>query len=264
VQLAVLNALGRFGDPAVGEALLDRYPSLGADLKGRVLDLLSSRKAWAGSLLDAIAAKRIPAADLRPAHALQIVQLGDRGLIARVEEVWGKAPTANSPEKVKRIAEVRGMLVEGDKGDAARGRLVFRESCAGCHRLFGEGEAIGPDLTGAERGNLDFLLTSLVDPSALIRKEYQAQTVATRDGRILSGLVVEESAGAITLFDSRKQRTVIPRDAIEETTPAAVSLMPEGLIETLREEQVRDLFKYLQSSGPSAGKDDLPQRAQSR
>jgi putative heme-binding domain-containing protein len=140
--------------------------------------------------------------------------------------------------------------VEGDKGDASRGAPIFEKNCAGCHRLFGQGETIGPELTGSERSNLDFLLESLVAPSAVIRKEYQPMTVATTDGRVLNGLIVEESDAAVTLFDSNKERTVIPRDQIEAMKPSAVSVMPEGLLDNLLDEQARDLFRYLQSSGP--------------
>ncbi len=144
---------------------------------------------------------------------------------------------------------MRGLLPEGDKGSAARGKPIFKEHCAVCHKLFDEGENIGPELTGADRGNLDFLLTSLVDPSAQVRKEYQAQTIALRDGRILSGLVVDENDRVLTLVDSNRQKTPINRDLIEESKPADLSLMPEGLLEKLSEPQIRDLFRYMQSSG---------------
>jgi putative membrane-bound dehydrogenase-like protein len=249
VRLAAINALGGYGQPEVAARLLDRYPKLDPSLRDRVLSLLCSRKAWSAQLIDAIGRGRITPKDLRPTQVLQVVQLGDPALIAGVEKVWGRVPGSGSPEKARRIAEVRGLLPEGDKGNAGRGHAVFKENCAVCHRLFDEGEQIGPDLTGAERGSLDFLLTSVVDPSSLIRKEYQAQTVALNDGRVVTGLVVEETGTTITLVDSNRQRTVLPRDQIEAIKPSAVSLMPEGQLDKLRDDQVRDLFKYLQSNG---------------
>jgi putative membrane-bound dehydrogenase-like protein len=248
---AVLGALGGYREPEVSARLLARYPNLNATLRDRVLSLLCTRPAWTEQLLDAVAAKTVPAADIRPPHVLQIVQLKEPELVSRVESVWGHVPGPGSPEKVRRIAEVRGFLPEGDKGNAARGRPIFKEHCESCHKLFDEGESIGPDLTGAERGNLDFLLTSLVDPSAMIRKEYAAQTVALDDGRVLTGLMLEETAKTLTLIDSNRQKTVVPRDRIEEIKPSSVSLMPEGLLDKLPEAQVRDLFRYLQSSGPA-------------
>jgi putative heme-binding domain-containing protein len=197
--------------------------------------------------LDAVARREIAAKDLPAAHVQLIVQLSDPALVEKLEAVWGKVPQAGSPEKKRRIAEVRGLLPEGDKGNAARGKLIFKENCAVCHKLFGEGESIGPELTGAERGNLEFLLTSLIDPSALVRKEYQSQTVALRDGRVLTGLIVDENDRLITLVDSNHQKTIVPRESVEEVKPSEVSVMPEGQIDKLSEPQIRDLFRYLQS-----------------
>ncbi len=140
-------------------------------------------------------------------------------------------------------------MAEGDKGNAVRGKPVFKENCAVCHKLFSDGETIGPDLTGADRGDLDFLLTSLVDPSALVRKEYEGQTVALRDGRVIIGLVVDENDRQLTLVDSNRQKSVIARESVEAIKPSDVSVMPEGLLDKLTEPQIRDLFRYLQSQG---------------
>ncbi|CAN5829452.1 HEAT repeat domain-containing protein [soil metagenome] len=250
LQLAVLNALGGFRGEFVAETLLDRYPNLGGSLRSRVLDLLTRRPEWASRLLDVLGPEQvIDPKDLKASHAIQLAQLGDPALIERMERLWGRVPGPSTPDKTRQIAEVRGMLVEGDRGVVERGQLLFREHCAGCHKLFGEGEEIGPDLTGIDRG-LDFLLESLVNPSFLIRKEYQAQTLALADGRILTGMIVEETGDALTLFDSQQQRIVLPLDAVEAVRAAETSLMPEGLLETLSDGQVRDLFRYLRSAGP--------------
>jgi putative membrane-bound dehydrogenase-like protein len=250
VRQAALAALGGFATPKVANVLLERYPKLDPASRDRVRDLLSRRKDSAFRLLDAVAAGTIAVRDLPTQQVLQMAQFHDPKLDARIEAVWGRIPRSNSPEKAERIAHIRGILPEGDKGDPARGRKVFRDTCATCHRLFGEGGAIGPDLSGAERGNLDFLLTSVVDPGALIRKEYEAQTIATTDGRVLTGLVVEENDRALTLLDSKQQKIVVPRSDIDERQPSPVSFMPEGLLDPLRDDQVRDLFRYLQSPGP--------------
>lgn len=249
IQLAAVGALGAFADPSAARPLLERYPSASPAVRTRILGLLCSRREWASALLDAIEHRRIVAKDLTAAQVQVIAQLSDPTLLSRLEAAWGKVPRAGSPEKKKRIAEIRGLLPEGDKGNAARGKPIFKENCAVCHKLFGEGESIGPDLTGAERGDLDFLMTSLVDPSSLVRKEYQAQAIALRDGRVLTGLVVEEDDRTLTLVDGNRQKTVVPRDDVEEARPSDVSLMPEGLLDKLADPQIRDLFRYIQSSG---------------
>ena len=246
-QLAVLAALGRYQEATIAASLLAAYRSGEPAVRQRILALLCSRPPWARELVAAVARGAVSAKEISPAHAQQIAQLSDPALLGRLEAVWGRVPRTGSPEKMRRIAEVRGLLPEGDKGNAARGKPIFKEHCAVCHKLFDEGETIGPDLTGAERGNLDFLLTSLIDPSALVRKEYQSQTVALRDGRVLTGLIVDENDRLITLVDSNRQKTVIAREAVEAVKSSDVSLMPEGQLDTLTEPQIRDLFRYLQS-----------------
>jgi putative membrane-bound dehydrogenase-like protein len=251
IRLAAVTALGGDARRDTAEALLARYPAATAAIRERMLGLLCSRREWTEALVEAISSKRMSARDLSLSHVQQVVRLGDPGLLNRLESLWGRLPRSGSPEKQKRIAEVRGLLPEGDKGNAARGKPIFQEQCAVCHRLFGQGETIGPELTGADRGNLDFLLTSLVDPSASIRKEYQSQTLGLADGRILDGLVVEENDQTVTLINVNRQRTTVPRSQVEEQKPSDVSLMPEGLLEKLSEPQIRDLFRYLQSAGGS-------------
>jgi putative heme-binding domain-containing protein len=249
IALAAISALASFPQPAAVSSLLKFYPAASAQVRDRILALLCSRPPWAKALIEAIASGQIAAKDLKPAHVQLVTQLSDPALLDRLEAVWGKVPRAGSLEKKKRIAEIRGLLPEGDKGNAARGKPIFKENCAVCHKLFNDGESIGPDLTGAERGDLDYLMTSLVDPSALIRKEYEGQTVALRDGRVLTGLVVDENDRQLTLVDSNRQKTVIARDSIERIKPSDVSVMPEGMLDKLTEPQIRDLFRYLQSQG---------------
>jgi putative membrane-bound dehydrogenase-like protein len=249
IQLAAVAAIGGYAGPSGAGPLLERYPTATPAVRARILGLLCTRREWAAALLDAIEGRQIVAKELSAAQVQLVAQLSDPALLARLEAAWGKVPRVGSPEKKKRIAEIRGLLPEGDKGNAARGKPIFKENCAVCHKLFGEGESIGPDLTGAERGDLDFLMTSLVDPSCLVRKEYQSQTLALRDGRVLTGLVVDEDDRTLTLVDGNRQKTIIPRDIVEETRPSEVSLMPEGLLDKLPEPQIRDLFRYVQSSG---------------
>lgn len=249
ILLAAINALAAYPDDAAADALIARLPNLPAGIRSRAMESLCSRPSWADRLVSAIEAGTVAPGELSPARVARIAAFGDADLNARLERAWGRIPQPSPAEKVKRIAEVRGMLVEGNRGEAAAGALVFKEACAACHKLFDQGEAIGPELTGADR-SLDFLLESIVNPSAVIRKEYQGTTVALADGRVLSGLVVDDSGATLTLFDSQKQKTVIAKEQIEERRDSETSVMPEGLLDALPEEKVRDLFRYLQASGP--------------
>jgi putative heme-binding domain-containing protein len=125
--------------------------------------------------------------------------------------------------------------------------------CATCHTLYGEGNKVGPDLTTADRKSRDSLLINILDPSGTIRPEFVSQVAVLSDGRVLTGLVTESTAERITIVDAKNQKTTIARDELEEINPSTQSLMPERLLETLAPQEVRDLFRYLQSEKPSAG-----------
>ncbi|MEE2935632.1 MAG: dehydrogenase, partial [Planctomycetota bacterium] len=104
---------------------------------------------------------------------------------------------------------------------------------------------VGPDLTGAQRTNLDYLLENIVDPSASVANDYRMHVVRTLDGRIITGLVEGESEEFLTVVYG-SERVVLPKDEIEERKAAEISVMPNGLLEPLSERDVRDLFGYLQ------------------
>ena len=138
-----------------------------------------------------------------------------------------------------------------EKGDAARGKVLFTKHCGVCHKLHGEGGAVGPDLTTADRKNRGYLLAQIVDPSGYIRPEYVVQNVLTTDERKLSGLATEtgESITLVNVVNDQVVKTVIPKKDIADIRPSAVSLMPEKGLDTLTEPQVADLFAYLMSDG---------------
>jgi putative heme-binding domain-containing protein len=133
------------------------------------------------------------------------------------------------------------------KADRKHGRLLFSRTCANCHTLFGEGGKIGPDLTGSQRGNLEYLLINLLDPSAVVARDYQMTVITTKAGRILSGLVKEESDKTLTL-QTQNEVVRLEKTDIEERDRSSQSMMPDGLLATLSPAEVRNLIAYL--SGP--------------
>src|SRR5205085_8506413 len=140
----------------------------------------------------------------------RLAQFDDEQIRKLVEKHWGKVGQATPGEKLTRIRNVTTALA-GGKSDVVAGKALFQKHCATCHALFGEGNKVGPDLTGADRKNRDFLLTSIVDPSAAIRPEYVAYLVTLKDGRTLTGLVAEASPKAVTLLNEKNERTVLAR-----------------------------------------------------
>jgi thiosulfate/3-mercaptopyruvate sulfurtransferase len=152
------------------------------------------------------------------------------------------------PANAKAIEEYKKKLTPDSlrSVDRSNGRLVFSKHCANCHRLFGEGsESGGPDLTGLQRSNLDYLLTTIVDPNAMIGNDYQAVIVLTTKGRTITGLVLQDDQRNLTIQEATEKVT-IPKDEIEQRSPSKVSFMPEGALQKLSDEEVRDLIGYLQ------------------
>jgi len=250
IQLAALAALEHCGDPAVAAEVLARYATWPASLRARSIAMLCSRPAWSRTLLEAVSAGTVDAKDVSVDQLRQILAHRDQQLALGVEQRWGKVRAATPGEKHSYVP-VLGRVLAAGAGDLESGHKLFVKHCATCHTLFGEGNKIGPDLTSADRKNRDALLLNILDPSGYVRPEYVAQTVVLVDGRVLTGLVTESNAQEITLVDAKNQKTVVARGDIEEVAPSAQSLMPEQLLESLAPQELRDLFRYLQSNGPA-------------
>jgi putative heme-binding domain-containing protein len=251
-----MAALGRYEDPAVAAALLTAYPHHAEPWRRRARELFWSRASWARLYLAEIDRGKLSPgeATLDQLGGFPALQAPDLARIIRKH--WG---TSRGPTREERLAEVRRLKndLRAGPGDPARGHRLFRDRCASCHRLHGEGETIGPDLTFANRKDRDFLLVSLVDPSGVVRKEFQTSQVATKDGRVLSGLIVEQSPETLTLCDPKAQRTRIARADIEEVKGSEVSLMPESLYKEFNPQELRDLFRFLQNDPPEDRKKSL-------
>jgi putative heme-binding domain-containing protein len=254
VRVAALEALQRFDREEVGTALLRLYPRLNGRLRSRACDVLLSRKRWARAFLGEIDRGRLPAGEVTPERLRQAVLHRDEVIDALVCKHWG---TVRPPTPEEKLAEMRRLNndLRAARGDPATGWVLFRKLCAGCHRLFGEGTEVGPDLTHANRKDRDYLLAAIVDPGAVVRKEYVSYTVRTRDGRVVTGLIADEAPGRVTLVAGNNERTTIPRDRIEAVERSPVSLMPEDLLKGLRPQELRDLFSYLEGDqSPDAGR----------
>jgi putative heme-binding domain-containing protein len=132
------------------------------------------------------------------------------------------------------------------RADTSHGRLLFSKSCANCHTLFGEGKKIAPDLTGAQRNNLNYLLENIVDPSATVSKNFQMRVVLLEDGRVLNGVVLAQNEKTLTIQTATNQ-VVIQRDDVDIMQDSKLSMMPENLLNVLKDKQIRDLVGYLMS-----------------
>jgi putative heme-binding domain-containing protein len=243
---AVLTALGHFKDESIGQRLLERWRDLPGSRREKVVDALVSRRAWTHQLLAAVAAGRVDPKIVSVDQVRHMLLHKDPDISRDVAARWGSVRGTTPREKQGRINAISIMLSKGP-GHPQEGHGLFTKHCAICHRLYGEGNQIGPDLTAADRKNLNVLLPNVVDPSALIRPEFRAYNVVLHDGRILAGLLADSNAETITVLDAKNQRTVIKRIDVEELRASDLSLMPENVLSPLNNQEIRDLFAYLRS-----------------
>jgi putative heme-binding domain-containing protein len=246
VQAAALDVLARHGGDGATARLLAWYPKAPAALRPRLRAVLLARPASARAFLERVDRREIDAADV-PVDQLRLVALhDDPALDALVRKHWGAIRAGTAEEKLADMRRLSNDLRAGT-GDRARGKAVFAKHCATCHKLFGEGGDIGPDLTGVARDDTTALLASLVDPGAVIRAPYLQYAAATTDGRVVAGILAARDGAGVTLVDAQGRRTTLPRDQIEGLRELPTSIMPEGLLKPLSPQEVRDLFRYLQS-----------------
>lgn len=178
----------------------------------------------------------------------KIENLGDSALAARVTEVWGRVQ-ATPAKKRARIDELKAQLTPAAlvNADLPRGRDILARTCQQCHVLFERGGKVGPELTGSNRHDLEYLFSNAIDPSAVVAKDYWMTILALDDGRLVTGIVRSSTPSSITLR-TENEDVVVACDEIEDSRVVETSLMPEGLLGTLAESDVRDLVAYLQSS----------------
>jgi putative heme-binding domain-containing protein len=248
LQQTALQALQRYDADEVGSRVLNAYPNklrADPDVREAALALLVTRAGWANQLLNAITqTKKINEEDVPEQIVRRLKLLNDAAIGQTVEKVWPNVRLATSAEKNDRIAQVAQVLKTGP-GNLSLGQPIFQSSCGSCHKLFGEGGTLGPDLTGYERGNVNYLLTHIIDPNIDIREGYDYYHVTTTDGRTLVGTIAARRGTTITLQPVGGEAITLTANQIKSLKAQPTSLMPERLLDNLTDQQIRDLFAYI-------------------
>ena len=242
-----VRALAASGDAGASRTILDRVGTLPAEAKQAAISALASRESSAEGLVRAIRDGKLARDDVPLFVVRQLRGWDDAPIPALVEAIWGRERPVSGEVK-QRIATLRSTLTAERlaSADPSKGRALFEKTCASCHKLFGEGGAVGPELTGAQRGDLDYLLTNILDPSAVLAPAYRMTSFALADGRVVNGLVAERNDRSVTI-QTPTDRLVVPKAEVEAERPSDLSLMPAGLLDSLDEGQVLALIRYLQS-----------------
>jgi putative membrane-bound dehydrogenase-like protein len=248
LNVVAVKGLTPINDMNVGKVIAGAYGSFHPSERAFAVDALVSRPVFAYELLDQIAKGRIARGDVSASQARQIRAFSDAALTDKLTSVWGGF--RDSPkDKQDLMAKLKADFTKEtlEKANASAGRVLFTKHCATCHKIFGLGNEIAPDLTGAGRHDMDYLLSNIVDPSAVVTKDFQMTVFNLTDGRTVSGIVAVETDRSVTVQTATEKVTIAKGD-IESRKPSVLSLMPDGLLQPLSQQELRDLFKYLQST----------------
>jgi len=239
-----IRALASFDAPQIAPALIKLYAKLPAAEKAEIVLTLSARRSTAQALVAELKKKTIPKTDVSAFDARQLYRVIGPSFV----EFWGPI-TQLASDKQAEMAKYKAMLTDAvlAKASVGRGRAVFERTCIACHMLYGAGGNVGPDLTGSNRANLDYILAQILNPSEVMQESYQLVIVTTRDGRTLAGMVAAEDNQQLTLR-LVGQDSVVTKSEILSREKSPVSMMPEGLLKTLKADEVRDLIAYLRTT----------------
>lgn len=239
------EGLALFDDQELVANAIAQFNKLYGYERAPVISALITRPKWAMAVLEAVESGKIQRESITASMARQIRGHRDQPLNAKLSSVWGIIRDTNSG-RLELINQWKSRMTDSSlsKANLAQGQSIFKKACSNCHKMYGEGGTNGPDLTGSGRDNLDYLLHNIIDPSAQVPAGFRLSEIAMKDGRLLSGVIANRTPKSMTIQTATE---IIAIDAgdVEEIRNTELSLMPDGLLENLQEQEVRDLFGYL-------------------
>ncbi len=245
---ALLPAVAKFGDRKIVASLLEGWEARVAGdklLREAVLRMVAGRLDWSKMLMAEVDRWQVPEKHFNVEIVRQLSLHKDAEIDAAIERHWkGLLAVAPTEEVSKEAGRIRDVLRTGT-GDAAKGKVHFTQRCAICHKLFGEGNQVGPELTGYERNSIDFWLNAVLTPSLEIREGFGNYVVKLKSGQILTGIIAKQDANGVQLRDAANQLTPVRQADIASLEASPVSLMPPMLTTGLQDADLRDLFAFL-------------------
>jgi putative heme-binding domain-containing protein len=245
----VLDALAGINHEGAGQIARGRYKLMEPELQPKAIEMLTQRPIWAKLLFADIADKKVSKDVININQARRLLATKDAELIKLVEKHWGIPRDGRNPEREKLLAEFRE-LYKKTPGDPKAGQVHFKKICAQCHKIYGEGVEVGPDITSNGRADFEQMLSNVFDPSLVIGVGYNGVIVNTKQGQTLTGLLVEDNAQRVVLKVQGGELKTIARKDVEEQFASKLSMMPEDLEKQLRPQEIVDLLSYLSLDRP--------------
>ena len=242
--IRLASELARLEDPGLAVKLLPLLSNVPLTVRDSLVDTMTQRPVWARTLFETVDTGKLPSGAVGVNQVRRVLGFKDPALTALVTRTWGSLRTDRDPGREKLVRSI-GEIIRAMPGDPVKGQVVFARACGICHKIYGIGQEVGPDLTSNGRASFEHLLSNLFDPNLVIGAAYQAHTVATIRGRVISGLLVEESKARVVLKVQGGALETFPRSEIEVSERSAISLMPEGLEKQLPLPEIRDLLAFL-------------------
>jgi putative membrane-bound dehydrogenase-like protein len=248
LRRGVIQALGTLGQASTPDLLIRLYKNFSAEEASDALGVLVLNPNSGLKFLQAVQEGVLPRAVLSPVVLRQLKGMHDTRLDQKLNELIGVV-NQSKPDMLKLKAKYVEILKPEAlrKADVKAGKALFQTSCGLCHQLFGEGPIVGPVLTGSNRTNLDYLLENVLDPNAIIGKDYQLNVFKLQNGNTVSGILQSEDAEVYHVALPAGVKVEVKKKEVNQREILAVSLMPEGLFDALTPTQVINLVAYLQS-----------------
>lgn len=243
LQLAAVSSLNHFYDPRVGPALIGTWNHLSPRLRSEVISALLSRPDRARALVQAIQAGAIRPAALTTAQWKFLRHHREAAVRQLADQAWNTAPPRPRQGVIDTFMPALGL-----RGQAAAGKKIYEERCISCHRLGGEGHAVGPDLATVKNTGKEKLLVNILDPNREVAPQYVSYVVETREGDSFVGLIANETSNSVTVRQAYGKEDSIPRARIVSLRSEAQSLMPEGLETGLTQQDLANLLEYIETA----------------
>jgi putative membrane-bound dehydrogenase-like protein len=244
VQMSIVRALARQRQPDVADVLLDRWRSSPPAVQNEMADVLLARNEWISPFLDAVKAQKVSAAMIASTRKASLMKNSDQSIRDRATALFGDAASAPRNEVINKYKTALTL-----SGHRDRGQEVFERICVACHRFRDKGNDIGPNLSayGQPSTSSEKLLINILNPNREVAPDYVGYDVTLKDGRVLTGIIATQTPNSLTLKQAGKEGPglVILRNDIEEMTSNNLSLMPEGLEQSINLQEMADLLAFL-------------------